>query len=1088
MLAVFHVALDGSDSNPGTAAEPLRTIHAAILAAAEGADGADEIRVMGGIYAQDAFDGPLVIPNAQNLANLQVEGGYRAGFATPDGSSPTIYRRQGPGAFVTIQDDDVTIIGIDFNNGGVETTDIGIAVSGSNAELRNVRVADASIGVDGNQANNLLLNNVVARDNNIGARVTNGSVTVEGGSYSGNATGLQLSRNNGVMLNSVRVEDNIVDGAILLFNAGDVIVTGGEYSRNGNDGLVIHLALDSILTADGIASHNNGGSGISVFGVSGDESSILNSSATENTLWGFSAEGDGSFTATNLTASDNQIGLLLQLTGEVVVHGGTFEDNLEYGLDIRAREFDGVGLDGPDLNSAGPQGYDVDGVGVGPDDNDFGGPFGPGGATSVLIDGGTYSHNGVGFRVRDASFLLVEGVTMKGNVLNLGGLVDNVPFFEYRSGNAGQDEFVLADAQLRHTRSSDGQQPISHIGVNVLTVRAGDGDDRIALNLAPAAILPSLVLDGNEGHDRVVIHDAPDNDANLTVGDFGSEEAISIVNIESLYLYGLDGNDRLVNATATDSLIDGGPGDDTLVGGSGSDVLLGSAGGDLLLGGGGNDLLAPYLDSLGNKFKEPGQIQLLEAGAGHNVLAVATDTFLNTLAFEEEPDFSILPGGGSRYETISDARVSRFLKDNGPEPSLVDVLQFAAMPVTIGLYDPLGGFFFQRGHNSAGPADKTFGFGPGGEGWLPIVGDFNGNGKATTGVYHQATGTFFLGNSNAPGAADVVFRFGPAELEWLPVVGDWDGDGVETVGLYNGESFFLTNRHAAGQADVTFNFGPAGADWIPLAGDWNKDGFDTVALYSGETFFMRNQLAGGNADLTFGFGPTQQGWLPVAGDWNADGFDNVGLYSGQAFFLRNSLSAGTADYQFTFGPADAGWLPLVGNWDDSANLLQVIGGTLPSPLQATATPGIEPPGGGKLTAAQLHSIVDVALGAWAAVGLQPNLLDLLGTAEIRTADLPNGYLGLAAGSVIYLDADAAGWGWHAEPELQGLADDRIDLVTVLAHEFGHLLGLDDVEVGAAVDSLMDELLAPGVRRLPSAADVDLIHAAGLWSDEHRPGK
>src|SRR5690606_36321936 len=156
-------------------------------------------------------------------------------------------------------------------------------------------------------------------------------------------------------------------------------------------------------------------------------------------------------------------------------------------------------------------------------------------------------------------------------------------------------------------------------------------------------------------------------------------------------------------------------------------------------------------------------------GPGRNVLAVATDAFLNTLVFEEEPDLSILPDGGSRNESISDARVARFLKSNGPEPSLVDVLQFAARPVTIGLHQPGGGVFFQRGHNSAGPADKTFGFGPGGDGWLPIAGDFNGNGKATAGLYHQATGTFFLKNTNAPGAADIVFSFGPAGADWLPI-------------------------------------------------------------------------------------------------------------------------------------------------------------------------------------------------------------------------------------------------------------------------------------------------------------------------------
>ena len=44
----------------------------------------------------------------------------------------------------------------------------------------------------------------------------------------------------------------------------------------------------------------------------------------------------------------------------------------------------------------------------------------------------------------------------------------------------------------------------------------------------------------------------------------------------------------------------------------------------------------------------------------------------------------------------------------------------------------------------------------------------------------------------------------------------------------------------------------------------------------------------------------------------------------------------------------------------------------------------------------------------------------------------------------------------------------------VAHELGHLLGLDDV--GSAAD-VMAESLAPGVRRTPSRADLDRLFAA-----------
>ena len=45
------------------------------------------------------------------------------------------------------------------------------------------------------------------------------------------------------------------------------------------------------------------------------------------------------------------------------------------------------------------------------------------------------------------------------------------------------------------------------------------------------------------------------------------------------------------------------------------------------------------------------------------------------------------------------------------------------------------------------------------------------------------------------------------------------------------------------------------------------------------------------------------------------------------------------------------------------------------------------------------------------------------------------------------------------------AADRIDLLTVVAHELGHIAGFDDL--GAVTDELMSGVLGVGVRRNPS---------------------
>ena len=53
---------------------------------------------------------------------------------------------------------------------------------------------------------------------------------------------------------------------------------------------------------------------------------------------------------------------------------------------------------------------------------------------------------------------------------------------------------------------------------------------------------------------------------------------------------------------------------------------------------------------------------------------------------------------------------------------------------TVGLYDPTLGTFFLRNQNAAGPADNMFGYGPAGQGWIAISGDWNGNGEVTVGL------------------------------------------------------------------------------------------------------------------------------------------------------------------------------------------------------------------------------------------------------------------------------------------------------------------------------------------------------------------
>jgi hypothetical protein len=383
-------------------------------------------------------------------------------------------------------------------------------------------------------------------------------------------------------------------------------------------------------------------------------------------------------------------------------------------------------------------------------------------------------------------------------------------------------------------------------------------------------------------------------------------------------------------------------------------------------------------------------------------------------------------------------------------------------PATVGVFDPATQTWYLRGSNSAGPpAAGQFRFGTATS--VPVSGDWTGTSADTIGVFDQSTFTWYLRNEDSAGPPDAgQFQYGG--VGWLPVTGDWQGSGHTGIGVYDPTTatWYLRNEASAGAPDAgVFRFGVAGG--IAVVGDWTGTGHLGIGVFDPATFtwFLRSSASAGAPDVgVFQYGGA--GFKAIAGDWTGAGHAGIGAFdpATATFFLRTEPSAGPPDAgQFAFG--GPGFKPVAGLFPPAAQLL-------------LAADGEGPGGAGPLGADQLQSAVAGALARLTAAGVDPVLVQALGSARFDVGLLPDGVLGETdvAAREVALSADAAGHGWFVDgtplsdeefaPGAPGsplvalpgsAAAGKEDLLTAVLHEMGHLAGRPDGGSGLMAGAL-----------------------------------